>query len=268
MTKLQVSTDAKTDNTQVTITTEPEQNNALRENEVVLTIMEALHDAPPLTGRSDAGLIMPERDEKGRKIKTAEQIKYEEQILREVLASVGLDACEDEMREPEPPGFNWDTIKCAGTAQMVLAGIAILCMTPSIIFGATSVYSFSGGIWTVFVFLTGCMARRAAHNKSHSAATAYTLMVSFQTLMSLATMCVLVYLGYSIDIRVRNHRHALLLTATTVVEAGALLLTIVTGLIGMRASCVGIGRLLAAQEAHVVNVRVLAYNYLSAHHQY
>jgi hypothetical protein len=111
------------------------------------------------------------------------------------------------------------------------------------------------------------MTSYSGNMRSHSCAIAFCLMSAFQSLLVVSTMATVVYMVFTLEVRVRREceraqyhsapsddHHATLLTIATFIEAAALLITLITGLFGMRSCCLGIGRILAHYENSVHTV--------------
>lgn len=208
----------------------------------------------------------------------------------QVLRSIGMDFDDADEPLP-PVGVDWETVRVCGVLQTVFALVALALMLPAAVVAPWHNFTITAGLWAIFLLVAGLVGRRAyvdrssstapptcarvcrGAKRSHVAGTAYAFMVAFQTLMSLSSAASLFYVLYSADHRLHGERPrparasvvdqrapcatcavergSALLIMCTIVEAAALLVTTVTGLVGFRAMCYGWGRLLGAYETHL-----------------
>jgi len=152
--------------------------------------------------------------------------------------------------------MDWMFVRRVALGQIILATLSMICLLVTVVIGGVTWFKFATFFWSTFILLAGYAGYKSYSTKNYYYVLTYLIMAAFQSLTNWFALVYSTYAvyyfenrelhyykGYCLGISYRDV--ALFLELT---ESLTMMGTVITGILGAKACCSGLGRLLTYQD--------------------
>jgi len=176
----------------------------------------------------------------------------------DLIGSDGDKMEEPQKSEPTPPykTVDWLFVRRVALAQIVLASLSILCLLVMLAIGGVTWFKFATFFWSTFVMLAGYAGYKSYSTRNYYYVLTYLIMAAFQSLMNWFALVYSTYSVYYLDSREMRYYKGYCFGVSykdvalvlELMESLTMMGTVITGVLGAKACCAGLGRLLTYQD--------------------